>query len=631
MKTENRQGNYCLVRLVIRSQKQTSSNASKYRHNPMMNGNQRKKDPQSSLLPDVQVFLSRPSYPLGGSVVGTILISQPRHDNNNTTKTSYPSLRSVLESVTVYVAGHCRIDSRWHSLANYTKIYGKMHPYLQLLQERFDTDLISQSEDTVCFWATNGMEVLDLTERIEGGRWNNDDLQRGLHEDDDCDDDNNNENCSNKEKEDDDNDENNNDDNFKDDILAFTFRAEIPPNLPHSVHATTCRYFYTANILVKTATQQQILKRTFQVYTKNNNSYYNNTTNNNNDNNNQQHQQEDDYYPNTISSARVKFGNCLGMAHSNGLPCHISATEIHRPKDQMMVVQNHCLRRQQRSNDVQTLRVSNAAGRPVCVLTVIGSQSLSPGSRIHLQWDFPSTENYYHHQQQHQTEENDSKKKNNYWIPCHQVCACLQGEEYAVYEDGSKKRTQSFLFDTCHEYVDPGITDRVSTTLWLSSSGDNNNNNSTPPCDLKTDVMEVSTWCQVDITVRENENENNNVNNKGGGGGGEGGYNNLSLRIPCRIRHTNSNLDDQEEQEMMQDNYVQPLNELLNNNNNVEGGGENQEIYANYDIQTTLFPTNDILSDLKTVSLDMEERVRKIKELSTIQLIKESAALSNNK
>ena len=143
--------------------------------------------------------------------------------------------------------------------------------------------------------------------------------------------------------------------------------------------------------------------------------------------------------------------------------------------------------------------------------------------------------------------------------------------------------------------------------------------------------MEVSTWCQVDITVRENENEDNNVNKKGGGGDAEGGYNNLSLRIPCRIRHTNSNLDDQEEQEMMQDNYVQPLNELLNNNNNVEGGGENQEIYANYDIQTTLFPTNDILSDLKTVSLDMEERVRKIKELPIVQSIKESAALSNNK
>jgi hypothetical protein len=596
----------------------------------MMNGNQRKEDPQpSSLLPDVQVFLSRPSYPLGGSVVGTILISQPRLDNsnnnNNTTTTSYPSLRSVLESVTVYVAGSCKIDSRWHSISNYTKIYGKMHPYLQLLQERFDADLLSQSEDTVCFWATNGIEVLDLTERIEGGRWNNDDFQRGLHEEDDCDDDDN-ENYDNKEKEE---DNDNDDGNFKDDILAFTFRAEIPPDLPHSVHATTCRYFYTANILVKTATQQQIIKRTFQVYTKNNNSYYsNNPTNNNNQ---QQQQQDDDYYRNTTNSARVKFGNCLGMAHSNGLPCHISATEMHRPKDQMMVVQNHCLRRQQRSNDVQTLRVSNAAGQPVCVLTVIGSQSLSPGSRIHLQWDFPSTENYYHHQSQQQTEENNNKKMNNYWIPCHQVCACLQGEEYALYEDGSKKRTQSFLFDTCHEYVDPGITDRVSTTLWLSSSGDNNNNNSTPPCDLKTDVMEVSTWCQVDITVREYENNNNsnnivNNNNKGGGGGGGGGgYNNLSLRIPCRVRHSNSNLDDQEEQEMIQDNYVQPLNELLNIN--VEGGGEIQRNNANNDIQTTLlFPINDILSDLKTVSLDMEERVRKVKELSTMQSIKELAA-----
>jgi hypothetical protein len=595
----------------------------------MMNGNQRKEDPHpSSLLPDVQVFLSRPSYPLGGSVVGTILISQPRHDNsnsNNTATTSYPSLRSVLESVTVYVAGSCKIDSRWHSISNYTKIYGKMHPYLQLLQERFDADLLSQSEDTVCFWATNGIEVLDLTERIEGGRWNNDDFQRGLHEEDDCDDDDN-ENYDNKEKEE---DNDNDDGNFKDDILAFTFRAEIPPDLPHSVHATTCRYFYTANILVKTATQQQIIKRTFQVYTKNNNSYYsNNPTNNNNQ---QQQQQDDDYYRNTTNSARVKFGNCLGMAHSNGLPCHISATEIHRPKDQMMVVQNHCLRRQQRSNDVQTLRVSNAAGQPVCVLTVIGSQSLSPGSRIHLQWDFPSTENYYHHQSQQQTEENNNKKMNNYWIPCHQVCACLQGEEYALYEDGSKKRTQSFLFDTCHEYVDPGITDRVSTTLWLSSSGDNNNNNSTPPCDLKTDVMEVSTWCQVDITVREYENNNNsnnivNNNNKGGGGGGGGGgYNNLSLRIPCRVRHSNSNLDDQEEQEMIQDNYVQPLNELLNIN--VEGGGEIQRNNANNDIQTTLlFPINDILSDLKTVSLDMEERVRKVKELSTMQSIKELAA-----
>ena len=34
-------------------------------------------------------------------------------------------LRSMLESVTVYVAGFCRIDSRWHNVTEYNKMYGK--------------------------------------------------------------------------------------------------------------------------------------------------------------------------------------------------------------------------------------------------------------------------------------------------------------------------------------------------------------------------------------------------------------------------------------------------------------------------------------------------------------------------
>jgi len=53
-----------------------------------------------------------------------------------------------------------------------------------------------------------------------------------------------------------------------------------------------------------------------------------------------------------------------------------------------------------------------------------------------------------------------------------------------------------------------------------------------------------------------------------------------------------------EEKEMMtEDNYVQPLNELLFN----EEGKENNDIQA--------FPTKFILSDLKTLSLIMEEIV----------------------
>jgi len=454
-----------------------------------------------------------------------------------------------------------------------------MHPYLQLLQQderKFDADLLEQSENTVCFWATNGMEALDLPERREGRRWINSetDFQRGLHYDDDTVGGDSQHSTTHDDYSD-------HDAPTRHDILAFTFRVDIPSDLPHSVHATTCRYFYTANILVKTATQQQILKRSFQVVTPAKNS------------NGGRELNHDDL---ARTSARVKFGYCVGLAHSNGLPCHLSTTEIHRPKGQLVVVQNHCLAQQyQHNTDVQTLRISNAVGRPVCILTVIGSQSLSPGARVHLQWDFPKEfrQDRCHdvalHTQKAQNDSScDDHNRNDHWIPCHLVCACLQGEEFAIFEDGSKKRTQSFLFDTCHEWVEPGSTDRISKTLWLSSSNSDEieGNTSlfeggTPPCDLKTDVMEVSTWCQVDITIREQ-----NISS-----GSNDGYNNLSLRIPCRVRHSSSLNDQQEEQDMMEQ-QVEPLNELLNL------GTEHRT-----------FPTNDIRSDLKTLSLKMEEMV----------------------
>jgi hypothetical protein len=426
---------------------------------------------------------------------------------------------------------------------------------VKLLHKKFDDGLLEQNDDTVCFWATNGMEAFDLPERSDGGRWKNaeTDFQNGLRGDDDPVGDLENDEGTEYDYPD---GETKDDDCINHDILAYTFRVDIPEDLPHSVNATTCRYFYTANVLVKTATEQRVLKRNFRVFASVSTSDDNRTSL-------------------SRSSARVKFGNCFGLAHSNGLPCHLSATEIHRPKGQLMVVQNHCLVLQyQRNNDVQTIRVSDTSGQPVCVMTVIGSQSLSPGSCIHLQWDFPTA----HYQ---------SGDADDAWIPCHQVCACLRGEEFAVYEDESKKRTHSFLFDTCHEWVDPGVTDRVSKTLWLSSSGNGDNKRpshfegGTPPCDLKTDVMEVSTWCQVDITVRKPSNGNNEDSSAG--------YQNLSLRIPCRVRHHNNLNDEYEEHERMEQ-QVLPLNELLNN------GTENIE-----------FPTNDIRSDLKNLSLTMEE------------------------
>ena len=494
--------------------------------------------------PDVRVFLSRPAYPLGGTVVGTVVIQQPRRTINGESKNEeITSLRSLLESVTVYVAGFCKIDARWHDCSQYARIYGRIHPQLEPLSERFDNKLLKQKDDTVCFWATNGMEALDLPERSDGRLWKNKetDFQSGLRDDEDT---NHSDAIEHGEKKDDNSSSCN--------ILAFTFRVDIPDDLPHSVHATTCRYFYSAHVLVKTATEQRVLKENFRVTSSTGTTDFN---------------EEQIINP---AHTRVKLGNCLGLAHSNGLPCHLSVTEIHKPKGQLVVVQNHCLVMQyRRNNDVQTLKVTNTSGKPVCVLTIIGSQSLCPGACIHLQWDFP-------------------KEQTNDWVPCYQVCACLEGEEFAIFEDNSKKRTQSFLFDTCHEWVDPGITDRVSKTLWLSSSGDGGNGNTghfdggAAPCDLKTDIMEVSTWCQVDITIGKEDNYSEKE---------PSGFQNLSLQIPCRVKLRNSANDEQDEYEMMEQ-QVQPLNELLDN------GSENDA-----------FQTNDIRSDLKTLSLIMNELV----------------------
>ena len=525
----------------------------------------------TSSIPNIQFLLSRSAYPSGGTVVGTIFIQQresPRNENGsrvvddgiNTNATGVP-LRSLLHSVTVYVAGFCKIDARWHDCTNYTKIYGSTHPYLKVLRNKFDSKLLEQNKDLVCIWATNGMEALDLPERSYGRRWKNSetDFQRGLF-DNDIDDDDSFEGNLCVETE--------NENPINRDVLAFTFRVNIPGDLPHSVHATTCRYFYTAKVLIKTATEQQSISQNFQIFSAGSESNENSRN----------------HCIQNRSGTRVKFGNCFGLAHSNGLPCHLSTTEIQRPKEQLMVVQNCPVLQYQQKKDIQTLRVSNASDQAVCVLTVIGSQSMCPGSCIHLQWNFPRkfqrNRTLYHSQ-------NHGNKHTHDWIPCHQVAACLRGEEFAIYEDGNKKRTQSFLFDTCHELVDPGVTDRISKTLWLSSNGVGNNENTShfeggaPPCDLKTDVMEVSTWCQVDITVEAGEN---NIRKEGGGD-----YQNLSLRIPCRVKLHKNSITAHDEHDRME-REVQPLNELL------DIGAEN-----------ILFPTNDIRSDLKKLSFKMEE------------------------
>ena len=592
-------------------------------------------------------------------------------------------LRSVLESVTVFVAGYNRIDPRWHDPTEYTcKLYGPVHPLIQNIQttKGFDPELLgipssrssrnnnsissaaaaadvggSNSNSVVCFWATDGLECLDLAERSEG-TWrdwtstvvvttdtDNEESDRESEEEEDDDDDGSEESDDGVDEEDEDReelssqaDESDEDDSQGNDesdvtgsssssrqarkvrrknLLAFTFRVDIPHDIPPSMHGTTCRYYYTAHVLIKTETQQQVLKRSFQVTTHPQNHH--------------QSPQSSSSSATTATTGRVRFGTCQGMAHSVGLPCHVSSMDIHRPIGQISVQPPFDIRRDR--SDIQTIRVctsSSTPSLPVCLLTIIGSQHLTPNGRLQLQWDFPSTRigrGFF------ETPDNNGHSSSSF-APCYQIAACLKGEEVAVFEDGTTKRTQTLLFDTCHEYVVPDVTQSVTKTLWLDgnmTSGDRT------PCQITSDIMSLKVWCQVDITIidvdatrlLQTTSTGSNVSGDVTGRSDDPhdpitgssqtatqevllkpNYSNLSLEIPIRIRHYLENEDEVMEQ---QENRVKPLKELLGLDRSTIATttSTDDSPHVNGD-DYDVFRTDDILSDLKTLSLKVEELVR---------------------
>jgi hypothetical protein len=472
---------------IIASKRSSVNDAMETKSRPSTLDIKRNSVANAQPLIQVETFLSRKAYPLGSTLVGSVLVRHPPGAGNQDNPP--PPLRKTLKSIVVYAAGYCRIDPRWHDSKEYATLYGSVHPFIQ--QVDFDSKLLAHGagKDTVCFWATNGLELMTLPERTQGkfDTKENDNGER----------------------------------------LSFTYRIDLPMELPHSINATTCKYYYMMNILIKTQTKQKVIHSPFVVLT------------------NPQKplpKSKQEKNSRTFISGRVKFGDCMGMAHAIGLPYHLSATEIHRPRGQMTVAMAS------RRPDVQTLKISSPTGKPVCILTFVGATKATPGSRIHLQWDFPEL----------MTEE---------WTPCYQVSACLLGEELAVYEDGKTKRTQTHIFDTCHEYVDPGATQRVSKSLLVSVDA---------PCNLLTDVMALSVTCQVDITVQETKN---------------GKYSNLKIELPCHVMHHLEKEAAFEHDETK----VPPLSEVLR-----------QEPDKN-------FPSHDIIPDLKVLALDMEKRLRTTK------------------
>lgn len=240
-----------------------------------------------------------------------------------------------------------------------------------------------------------------------------------------------------------------------------------------------------------------------------------------------------------VTAPRIRLGSCTAMAHSAGLPCHVNATDIYRPKGATTVNRNVNLLSTIAKGNVQTLRIADPSGQPCCILTVLGSQVMNPGGHLLLQFDFPPS-----------------------WVPCHQVSVCLRGEEVALYEDGSTKRTRAFLLDTANELVESGYTERVSLNLHVPLDC---------PCTFRTDLVKITVQCRIDISV------------------GKGGTTNLQFHLPCTVAHSPAD-DEPTENECDDDVAETPLEELM----------------LEEDSRTLpIFQTKDIRRDLKVLSLQM--------------------------
>ena len=224
------------------------------------------------------------------------------------------------------------------------------------------------------------------------------------------------------------------------------------------------------------------------------------------------------------------------VSHGDTVLCTLRSTEIHDSSGlgQLTV---HCNGPTMfrpvslgSARDCQSMRVSDPTGKPVTVLTVVGAATLSPGSRLLLQFDFP-----------------DIDRVGKSWALCYQASACLQGEEIALQRESrgglvKRHRARKHLLATASEVMDPVCTERICLTLLVPLDA---------PCSVTSDVLDISIWCVVDLTVDTATNGNNNNNNTPGGQ-----HQNLRLEIPCVISHAKSAFESQIDQADLADDIV---------------------------------------------------------------------------
>lgn len=457
--------------------------------------------PSDNALPfDVKITLSRLTYRVGGTIVGTVLMT-PKNEESLSKQSNLSAsqlIRECISSCQLCVVGYCRLDQRWHSSEDHLIQFDKSNKNGRILDD-VPNDLPVPPSQTTPFWVSHPViDLIQLNERISG-KW--DDVKpkpinlldvEGLLIIDQVDDE------SGVDK---------NHIRLEDQYFSCTFRIDLPSNIPYTFVGSSCRYFYSLALRI------QLHERTI---------------------NQEIHEPHWVFQPITLLTASKSSNGietsdtkCQAMAHSSGLPCYLTADELlQMDGGQYSVNRNSAaFYRHFSQHPAQNLQqmtiVDPVTKKNVCVLSIIGLHNLNPGSRLLLKLDFPTFTQNSGKRMDEEVDEVDLVYKS--WILCYQASACLQGEEFAIRVSNKNSRTRAhkYLFATAHTTIDPFCIESISLDLMLPASA---------PCNIQTDFVEFSTTCIVDIAIGDNMTSQGTLKDVMT-------YRNIHLEIPCKVEH----------------------------------------------------------------------------------------------
>jgi len=518
----------------------------------------------------IKLVLSRSTYPVNSSVVGTICVPTDQK----------------LESLQIYVAGRSRLDSRWHDIGQITKMYGthpchdELPPWVepfaedccfgsssrnvvdesQVEKENSDYAKNRRDSHSICFWSTNvltlwrngrhegGVPVVKdrpinplMVENREalqmhGSEWfkrANDFVDRVQDYDGDFEYDDESSiseynSCSDRQEE-------SKEDRFKknEEIIPdgasqrrpqyFTFRVDLPGDIAPTVNAVCCRYFYSVVLFVKTKGGKSIvLQAPFNVVASKKD------WNTGEEGKNK-------------TQTKISIGAIHALAHER--PDLIPLKLSYKAEPWSISV-----RRSHSGWDTTNTKLIELeeGGHKCGTLCIIGGGIMVPGDEISLQFVF---------------------SRESCRLPCYQVSACLQGEEFAIGVNGTRKKSRTFVFSSDSEKV-YSETDSVSLGLSLPL---------TAPTSILTDFVARTILCKVDVTVRTP---------------GMKSYRFLTVQFPCRV------VDSIPEDEMIENGLSTEVeNKLLQIKWSNEGIDGFQKVVS-----------SEVLSDLNMLSLNMLNR-----------------------